>query len=240
MLTGLAGRFEEAEQLARDSVRLAEGAGAADAQMHFTAQLVAIRREQGRLDELLPKIERLAQGDAHAAAWRSILPLAYLDAGDRTRARAAYDDAMGRAVELRLRTMLWLTATGALCEAAAELGDADGCAIAVRRTRPVRGPAGPVELHRQRRLRPARCSGGPPQSPAGATEAREHFEAALARHAELRAPALLARTRCDYGELLLQGTQADRRRGRQLLRAAAAAARRLDLSGVGARAAAQS
>ena len=34
-------------------------------------------------------------------------------------------------------------------------------------------------------------------------DACPHFEAALARHAELEAPALLARTRCDYGEFLL-------------------------------------
>ena len=46
---GLAGRFEEAERIARESVRLAEHAGAPDAQAHFTAQLVALRREQGRL-----------------------------------------------------------------------------------------------------------------------------------------------------------------------------------------------
>ena len=52
---GLAGRFDEAEQLARDSVRLAEGAGApgrADALHRATGR--PIRREQGRLDELLP------------------------------------------------------------------------------------------------------------------------------------------------------------------------------------------
>ena len=58
---GLAGRFDEAERLARDSVRLAERAAAPDARTHFTAQLVAVRREQGRLDELLPNIERLAR-----------------------------------------------------------------------------------------------------------------------------------------------------------------------------------
>src|SRR3954447_4422851 len=89
VLTGVAGRFEEAERLARESFQLAEAAGASDAQMHFTAQLVGIRREQGRLDELLPAIERFAHGNAQAAAWRSILPLAHLDAGDRARARAA-------------------------------------------------------------------------------------------------------------------------------------------------------
>jgi tetratricopeptide (TPR) repeat protein len=196
--------------------------------MHFTAQLVGIRRQQGRLDDLLSTIERLAQGDAHAAAWRSILPLAYLDAGDRTRARAAYDHAMGGGVELRLRTMLWLTAATALCEAAASLGDADGCATLYGHLVPYAkrlvqwgftGNAGSV----QRVLGRAAAGVG------RRSEAREHFEAALARHAELRAPALLARTQSDYGELLLQGTQDERRRGRRLLCAADAAARRLDL-----------
>ena len=52
-----------------------------DAQAHFTAQLLALRREQGRLHELLPEIERLAGEEPSAFAWRSILPLAYLDAG---------------------------------------------------------------------------------------------------------------------------------------------------------------
>ena len=92
---GLAGRFEEAERIARESVRLAEHAEAPDAQAHFTAQLVALRREQGRLHELLPEIERLAGDEPAAAAWRGILPLAYLDAGDPARAQAAYERALG-------------------------------------------------------------------------------------------------------------------------------------------------
>ena len=129
------------------------GAGAPDAQTHFTAQLVAIRREQGRLDELLPEIERLAGGDAHSAVWRSLVPLAYLDAGDRTRARQAFRDAVDSATKTCARTMLWLTATGSLCEAAAELGDVDVARASLRGTRAVRRPAGPMELHRKRRFR---------------------------------------------------------------------------------------
>ena len=86
MWAALAGRFDEAERIARESVRLAEHAGAPDARTHFTAQLVAVRREQGRLDELLPDIERLAGAEPAASAWRGLLPLAYLDAGDRARA----------------------------------------------------------------------------------------------------------------------------------------------------------
>ena len=119
MWAGLAGRFEEAERIARESVRLAEHAGAPDAQAHFTAQLVALRREQGRLHELLPEIERLADAESSAFAWRSILPLAYLDAGDRTHAQAAYDRALGDAVAKTPRTMFWLPAMGSLAEAAA-------------------------------------------------------------------------------------------------------------------------
>jgi len=67
-------------------------------------------------------------------------------------------------------------------------------------------------------------------------DAREHFEAALARHAELRAPALLARTRCDYAEVLRHGTQSDRRRADRFLGAAEAAARRLGMTGIARRA----
>ena len=233
---GLAGRFEEAERHARESVRLAERAGAPDAQAHFTAQLVAIRREQGRLNELLPQIARLADGDADAIAWRSVLPLAYLDAGDRARARAAYEHAFDADGQIRPRSLLWLTATGWLCEAAAELGDVEGSERLHAELIPYAdrliqwtftGNAGSV-----RRLlgRAAAVAGR-------RDDAREHFEAAAARHAELGAHALLARTQCDYGELMLQGTRADRAAGHRLLRTAAVSARRLGMAGVATRAA---
>ena len=229
--TGIAGRFDEAEQLARDSLRLAEGARAPDAQTHFTAQLVAIRREQGRLDELLPEIERLAGGDAHSAVWRSLVPLAYLDAGDRTRARQAFRDAVDGATKTCARTMLWLTATGSLCEAAAELGDVDVCERLYAELAPYgdrlvqwsfTGNAGSV-----RRLL------GRAAAVTGRMEAaREHFEAGLARHTGLGAPGLLARTRCDYGEFLLQTRQPGAHR---LLLQAAAGARSLGMTGIAAR-----
>ena len=121
VLTGLGGDLDEAERLARESVRLAERGGDADAQAHFTAQLVAIRREQGRLDEILPQIERLGRGGPDAVAWRCVLPLAHLDAGDPAGARGAYERACGGA-RAPTRGLLWLTATATLCEAAIESG----------------------------------------------------------------------------------------------------------------------
>ena len=48
----LGGRWDEAERMAREGLRLAERAGAPDARANFTAQLLPLRREQGRLPEL--------------------------------------------------------------------------------------------------------------------------------------------------------------------------------------------
>jgi hypothetical protein len=160
---GLAGRFEEAERLARHSVRLAEDGGDAHAQAHFTAQLVAVRREQGRLHELLPQIERYAGDQPAAAAWRSILPLAY-------RRRRA--DTRARSLPARAR----VGAGGPSADVA--LAQRDGLAGRDRRparrsrrrppslrgARAVRGPLHPVDVHRQRRrgaptARPHRLAG---------------------------------------------------------------------------------
>jgi hypothetical protein len=66
--------------------------------------------------------------------------------------------------------------------------------------------------------------------------AREHFEDALRRHGALGCGPLLARTRCDYGELLLTGTRAERAHARRLLSEAYAMARDFGMAGVASRA----
>ena len=234
VLAGLSGRFDEAERVARESVRLAEGGGDPDARAHFAAQLVAIRREQGRLHELLPEIERLVGDTPSAAAWTALLPLAYLDQDDRSQAQLAYQRALGD-VGTMPKTMLWLTAMASLAEAAARLGDSDGGARLYTELRPCAdlfaqwtftGNAGSVH----------RLLGRTAAVAGWDARAHAHFAAALARHDAVGAAPLLARTRCDYGEFLLRGTPADRRRARDLLDAAAAAARRLGMAGIAARA----
>jgi hypothetical protein len=234
VLAGLSGRFDQAERIAHESVRLAEGGGDPDARAHFTAQLVAIRREQGRLHELLPEIERLAGDMPPAAAWTALLPLAHLDGGDRGQAQLAYQRALGHVATLP-KTMLWLTAMASLAEAAARLSDPDGAATLYAELKPCAdlfaqwtftGNAGSV--HRLL---------GRTAAVLGRDDcAHAHFAAALARHDAIGAAPLLARTRCDYGEFLLRGSPADRRRARRLLDAADVAARRLGMAGIAARA----
>ena len=226
---GLAGRFEEAERIARESLRLAEHAGASDAQAHFTAQLVALRREQGRLRELLPEIERLADTEPAASAWCSLLPLAYLEAGDRAGAEAAYESALGGGVATAPRSLFWLTAMGSLAEAAAQLGDPDGGAQLYTELEPYAdrliqwsftGNGGSVH----------RVLGRTAAVAGWHDRALAHFEAAIGRHAALGAAPLLARTRCDYGEFLLHRTRAEPDRAHRLLRQASLTARRLGMA----------
>jgi hypothetical protein len=123
-----------------------------------------------------------------------------------------------------------------LCEAATEIDDAEGAQRLYTELVPYAdrliqwtftGNAGSV----RRVLGRAAAAAG------RRDEASEHFEAAMRRHAGLGAEALLARTQCDYGEVLLQGTRAERDSGRRLLQAGAATARRLGMGGVAARAA---
>ena len=235
VLTSLAGRFDEAERLANDSVALAECARAPDARAHYTAQLVALRREQGRLDELLPELERFARDAPTVGPWHAILPLAYLDAGDRARARVGYDAALADGVSAVPRTVFWLASLASLAEAAAVLGDAQGAAHLHAALEPhadrlaqwsFTGNAGSVH----------RLLGRTAAAAQQRDCAREHFEHALRQHAALGCGPLLARTRCDYGELLLTGPRADRARARRLLHEAYGAARDFGMQGVAARA----
>jgi hypothetical protein len=234
-LTALAGRFDQAERLAWDSVALAEGARAPEARMHFTAQLVALRREQGRLDELLPELERFARSEPTVGPWHCVLPLACLDAGDRVRARDAYDAALAGGVRAVPRTMFWLASLASLAEAAAVVGDAEGGAQLYTALEPYAdrlaqwsftGNAGSVH----------RLLGRTAAVAQQRERARAHFEEALRRHAALGCGPLVARTRCDYGELLLTGTRAERARARRLFGEAYASARELGMAGIASRA----
>jgi hypothetical protein len=122
-----------------------------------------------------------------------------------------------------------------LCEAAAELGDAEGGARLYDELSPYAD-----RLIQWTFTGNAGSAHGPLARAAAVADrvddACAHFEAAVAHHAELGAPALLARSRCDYGEFLVR-TGANAPRGRRLLREAAGTARRLGMSGVAARAA---
>ena len=193
-----AGRLGEAERLARESLRLAERAGTPDAGRHFTAQLLAVRREQRRLAELLPDVSRLADDGPGGLVWRAVLPLVQLDAGDGDAARAAHARMMSAELDTLEPSMSWLTTVAFLSEAAVELEDADGAAKLYELLRPHAGLLvqngftgcwGSVE----------RFLGRLAIVLGNREAAEQHLRAALERHEALGADALAARTRVALG-----------------------------------------
>jgi tetratricopeptide (TPR) repeat protein len=230
----LDGHFDEAERIARESLRIAEAAGAPEARAFFLTQLFAVRREQGRLAELVDPLERLSRlAGPVGVSWRSTLPFILVEAEEPERARAAYAAVAGDDFAALPTSLFRLTGLICLAEACAALGDAAGAASLHARLEPhadrlvqtgFSGCWGSV----RRFLGLLAATAGRPD------QARAHFEAALARHRELEAPGLVARTQCDLGELLL--AQGERDAGRSLLAAAGAAAAELGMAGIAARA----
>ncbi len=123
----VAGRLEEAERIHRESLRIAVAAGASEARGFFLTQLFAIRRDQGRLGELLEPVERLVRHPGPVSvAWRAPYPLVLLAAGETERAREAYAIALAAARHGMPPSLFHLSALICLAEAAAQLGDAEG------------------------------------------------------------------------------------------------------------------
>ena len=191
---GLAGRFREAERLAREGLRLASRAGAPDARANFTAQLLPLRREQGRLAEVEPELRSAASPGV--LPWAAFLPLAQLEAGDPSAAARSFD----AAVRVVPSGLLWLPANAWLAEAAAGLGRRDACAELFSRLEPYAGRVVQAGF--------TGCWGavdrylGLLSSALGRDEpARRHLDAALRLHESIGAVALIRRTERDLAGL---------------------------------------
>lgn len=198
----LEGRPEEAERLARESLELGERAHASDARSIFTAKLLMLRRDQGRIAELLPATEALARGPI--PAWEAAHGWALLEAGEKESGRQVYERLTARGLGALPRDLNWLAAMAKLAEAAALLADVPRAneiyelllPYAARNVQVTLSTCwGPVE--RQLALLAATVGRHEP--------AWGHLDRALERSHAMGAPVLAARTACDGGELLAVG-----------------------------------
>ena len=230
VLEHLAGRLSAAEQLAQESLTLARRAETSEADANFTAQLLPIRRDQGRLEELLPAIEALTAEERTIGRWHAARPLVRWHAGDERGARAALAQWGEAQIRCIPRDMHWLCGLMRLSEACARVGNGAQGALLYDRLFPYADRTAQESfteclgsVHRPLGLLAA-ALGRPGR-------AAEHFEAAIRRHAEMAAPLLRARTEHDYGELLVaQDRRAERARGEELLGRAEEVARELDVA----------
>lgn len=221
----LEGRLDEAERLIAEALRVGREAGSPNALMYYGAQMFVLRREQGRLAEMLPTVQSIVAGFPALPVWRCALASIFADLAQEEDVRREFELLAADGFNSLPRDALWLPALSLLSDVCAYLGDGKRAAalyhlllpfatrnIVVGNSIVVFGPAS----HYLGRLAAVR---GQRQ------EAGRHFENAMAMAERLNARSALARSQYCYAELLADSPDAgDRERARELASAALAAA----------------
>jgi len=139
MLAIRAGRFDDAEILAKECVELGVEAGDIDAAAWYGAQLVAIRWYQGRLPELLPMLTELLHSPTLSPidnSYAAALAIAAAQAGDHHSATAALASLRRPHLDDLPRSSTWLVALYGVVEAAHATGNPIAAASAYELLRP--------------------------------------------------------------------------------------------------------
>ncbi len=135
----LAGDLAGAEEAASQVRIIGTATGQPETDSMFVAQLLAIRREQGRQGELEGLLIDALQKNPGIAALRSSVSLLHVTAGRLDRAAATFaDDAATHFDQMPYNT-LWSTALVQYADVAAVLGDRDAAATLLTRLSPFAG-----------------------------------------------------------------------------------------------------
>jgi hypothetical protein len=234
----LEGRLQECERYAVQALEIAGaragqfGEGPTQA---FSAQMVYLRLEQGRLVELLPQTEAFVRDFGWVSGWRCALAYVYSLLGRTPQAREQLDALAGAGFHDLPRDALWLLAMSHLAEVASALDDAE-------RAEPLYGLLEPyadrciVALGACCVGSVARSLGRLATTVGRYEQAAAHLDHAIAVNTRLRSPVWTAHAQLDYAELLLRrGEEGDPARAGELTEQALATARERGLKGVEAR-----
>ena len=231
----LAGQLVEAEALALEAGRLGEATGQPDTQAFLAAQIMGIRLEQGRLEELVSVWGDLAERSSEAKFVRAVLAFLYAETGNEEAAGVLLDDLARSDFDTILVNNTWLWAMTSLCIVAAKLGDEARCTTLRNLLTPyadqIAGLA-PLWLGSMcyyLALLDTVCG--------RFDQADRHFAVAEETNERIGAPAWVARTRIEWARMLLTRRQGgDVERAQDLLGEALATARELGLADIERRA----
>jgi hypothetical protein len=124
MRTMLAGRLEEAERLALDALMIGAGAEQFTAPHYYAIQVFLLRREQGRLEELLGPAREFAATLPAVPAWRAVFAWLQGELGQTEEALATFDGLAADGFGALPRDGNWIAALCVLAELCVQLGDA--------------------------------------------------------------------------------------------------------------------
>jgi class 3 adenylate cyclase len=224
----LAGRLAESEELALEALQIGNDSGQPDAIAVFVAQLAMIRRDQGRLEELVDPVAQQVAENPGIPGFRALLALCYceLDRFDDARNVFAVDAAAGFAG--MPYDLVWSSAMTMLAEVCAWVDDRESAAILIEKLSPFAG----ILAHNGVTSFGAidRYLGMLATTLGRFAQAEQHFWAAAAIHTRINAPAWLARTHVDWARMRQRrGGPDDDVRARELLTTAFLTARELGL-----------
>ncbi|MEA2384912.1 MAG: hypothetical protein QOH72_4883 [Solirubrobacteraceae bacterium] len=122
------GRAEEAERLIDEGVKLAWNLQDSTVPILAGAQLLSLRRAQGRGAELESAVHQFADSLPAMPAWRCALAVLYLDDGREVEARRELEHLAGRGFHEFPRDNVWMVAMSLLAELCEGLGDGERAA----------------------------------------------------------------------------------------------------------------
>jgi predicted ATPase len=229
MIALLEGRFAEVEALAAQALQLGSEGRNQNAAQYYGAQMLALRREQGRLEEMVAGVEQFMAAYPAVAAWRATLVWIHAEVGRDADARSELERIAAADFADLPRDMFWLLSLWLLAEAVAKLGDVRRARVLYELLLPYAGRcvtsgaafcAGSVE----------RSLGLLATSLSRFDDAARHFAAAIATNERIGARPWVAHAEHDYGRMLLaRGAPGDREHARGRLARAASSARALGM-----------
>ncbi|MGH2942932.1 MAG: ATP-binding protein, partial [Solirubrobacteraceae bacterium] len=235
LLACVEGRLDRAESFALEAIGqwADRPLFSAPAQL-FGGQLFQLRREQGRLGELLDVVAAHVEQAPEVPAWRCALVHIHVQLGDRDRACEQLD-LLGDLSSLT-HEALWMLSVTLVGTAASLLDDRSRS----RRAYEMLAPYADIYI-----VNPSLLCEGSTSRPLGmlATtlgrygDAERHFERALEMNAGIRSRLWTAHTQCEYARMLRLRGGPDQERARAMLARAIATADELGLHAIGRRAA---
>ncbi len=232
----LAGRLELADELATAALNVGSRGEALTGPQYYAIQLLALRREQGRMGELEQPAREMIRRSPGIVAWSAALATLLLETGREAEARAEFETLAAHEFADIPNDGDWLIAVTLLADLSASLGDARRSQTVYEMLLPYREVNVVIGLGAVCLGSAARFLGRLAGAMGRREEAVAHFDRALNGNAALGAPLALAHTQLDYAELLgSRDPEAQR-----LIAAAAEVAEQLDLPAVARRAASMS
>ncbi len=226
----LDGRLGEADELAAEALAAGGPGEAITAAQYHAVQLVAIRREQGRVGELEQAVRHQVESSPDRPAWRAALAIVLLESGAREQAAEQLALLSANGFEDIPEDGDWMTTITLLSDISTGVGDESSAAILYELLLPFADLNVVIGLAALCLGSAARFLGRLALTLGDEAAARGHLERALEANERLNAPLWLAHTRLDYALSLGRGSRA-----RGLLEEAAETAAALGLASLARR-----